>query len=220
MSESSAKGRDAKASLAEGAPGAPTTGARPSVARPVAPKILSALEEPASMIQISEGSIQQPVSSLPVSDQDAPLEWFDAKESDESRRAEMTEAIVAMHSGGSRTLVEEGTEFKGSFTSTCPIEVKGRIDGDVAAPLLTVTVSGAVHGRVKVGGLLSQGEIAGELDADTARLEGVVKDNTVLRAKSLEMRLVPSGHRMQVIFGACTPNSPEPAARAVAPKRR
>ena len=31
---------------------------------------------------------------------------------------------------GRKTLVEEGTQFKGSLTSDCPIEVKGRVEGD------------------------------------------------------------------------------------------
>ena len=33
---------------------------------------------------------------------------------------------------GRKTLVEEGTQFKGSMSSDCPIEVKGRIEGDLA----------------------------------------------------------------------------------------
>ena len=50
-----------------------------------------------------------------------------------------------------RTLVEDGTQFKGSLTSTCPIVVKGRIDGEVEAPSLVVSTTGAVHGRARVG---------------------------------------------------------------------
>jgi cytoskeletal protein CcmA (bactofilin family) len=104
---------------------------------------------------------------------------------------------------GLKTLVEDGTQFKGSLTSKCPIEVKGRVEGDLQAPSLTVSASGAVHGKVKVAELLSEGEIAGEFDADVVRLSGVVKDNTVVRAKSLEVKLAPADGRMQVIFGEC-----------------
>ena len=50
-------------------------------------------------------------------------------------------------SNGRKTLVEEGTQFKGSMSSDCPIEVKGRIEGDLAAPSLQVSPSGAVHGK-------------------------------------------------------------------------
>jgi cytoskeletal protein CcmA (bactofilin family) len=105
---------------------------------------------------------------------------------------------------GRKTLVEEGTQFKGSLSSDCPIEVKGRIEGDLTAPALAVSASGAVHGKVKVGQIQSSGELAGEFDADTVQLSGVVKDNTVIRAKSLEVKLEPAnGGKMQVIFGEC-----------------
>jgi cytoskeletal protein CcmA (bactofilin family) len=102
-----------------------------------------------------------------------------------------------------KTLVEEGTQFKGSLSSDCPIEVKGRIEGDLAAPALAVSPSGAVHGRVKVGEIRSQGELAGEFDADMVQLSGTVRDNTVIRAKSLEVKLSPPTGKMQVIFGEC-----------------
>ncbi len=101
-----------------------------------------------------------------------------------------------------KTLVDEGTEFKGSLTSRCPVEVRGRVEGDLNAPSLHVTSSGGVSGKVHVGELVSDGEIAGELDADAAHLAGTVKDNTVIRAKTLEVKLAAaSGNKMQVIFG-------------------
>ena len=104
---------------------------------------------------------------------------------------------------GRKTLVEEGTQFKGSMSSDCPVEVKGKIEGDLAAPALSVSASGAVHGKVKVGDIKSEGELAGEFDADTVQLSGTVKDNTVIRAKSLEVKLTPANGKMQVIFGEC-----------------
>jgi len=102
-----------------------------------------------------------------------------------------------------RTLVEEGTQFKGALSSDCPIDVRGRIEGDLIAPALAVSPSGAVHGRVKVGEIRSQGELAGEFDADVVQLSGTVRDNTVIRAKSLEVKLAPATGKMQVIFGEC-----------------
>jgi cytoskeletal protein CcmA (bactofilin family) len=104
---------------------------------------------------------------------------------------------------GRKTLVEEGTQFKGSLSSDCPIEVKGRVEGDLTAPALAVSATGAVHGKVKVGQMHSQGELAGEFDADVVQLSGTVKDNTVIRAKSLEVKLAPANGKMQVIFGEC-----------------
>jgi cytoskeletal protein CcmA (bactofilin family) len=105
--------------------------------------------------------------------------------------------------GDRKTLVEEGTQFKGSLQSNCPIEVKGRIEGEVTAPALSVASGGAVHGKVKVGAIHSQGELAGEFDADVVQLSGTIKDNTVIRAKSLEVKLSSGNGKMQVVFGEC-----------------
>jgi cytoskeletal protein CcmA (bactofilin family) len=102
-----------------------------------------------------------------------------------------------------QTLVEEGTQFKGALQSTCSVVVRGRVEGELTAPSLTVSPTGAVKGNVKVGDLRSQGEIAGEFDADSVSLSGVVKDNTVIRAKTLEVKLAPASGKMQVIFGEC-----------------
>jgi cytoskeletal protein CcmA (bactofilin family) len=132
---------------------------------------------------------------------------------------------------GRKTLVEEGTHFKGSLSSNCPIEVKGRVEGDLTAPALAISVSGAVHGKVKVGEMRSQGELAGEFDADVVQLSGTVRDNTVIRAKSLEVKLSSPDGKMQVIFGDCSLEvgaeaaatnvapHPEPAARAPEPPK-
>ncbi|HMI84405.1 MAG TPA: polymer-forming cytoskeletal protein [Polyangiaceae bacterium] len=106
--------------------------------------------------------------------------------------------------GGKKTLVEEGTSFKGSLSSTCPVVVKGRVEGDVSAPSLQVSASGAVHGKVKVGEMQSHGELSGEFDAETVQLSGSVKDNTIVRARSLEVKLAPTNGKLQVVFGECT----------------
>lgn len=100
-----------------------------------------------------------------------------------------------------RTLVEEGTTFKGSMTSTCPVLVKGGIEGDVQAPSLTVAGSGTVSGKVKAGELKSEGSLAGEFDVEKIQLSGSVKDNTIIRAKSLEVKLSTATGKMQVVFG-------------------
>jgi cytoskeletal protein CcmA (bactofilin family) len=109
-----------------------------------------------------------------------------------------------------RTLVEEGTELKGSLTSTCPVLVRGKIEGDVKAPALTVSPSGAVHGRAKVGEISAEGELSGEFDADVVQLSGSVKDRTVIRAKSLEVKLASESGKLQVVFGECELEVGEP----------
>jgi cytoskeletal protein CcmA (bactofilin family) len=102
------------------------------------------------------------------------------------------------------TVVEEGTEFKGALTSSCPIDVRGKIEGDVTTPALTVSATGAVHGRAKVGAVRSEGELSGEFDADSVELAGAVRDNTVIRARSLEVKLTSKpGKVLQVMFGEC-----------------
>jgi cytoskeletal protein CcmA (bactofilin family) len=102
---------------------------------------------------------------------------------------------------GRRTLIEEGSEFKGSIRSSCPIVVNGRIEGEVETPSLSVSSTGAVHGRAKVGEVRSEGELAGEFDADSISLSGSVRDNTVIRARSLEVKLSSENGKMQVVFG-------------------
>jgi hypothetical protein len=68
---------------------------------------------------------------------------------------------------------------------------------------LTVSKSGAVHGKAKVGSVKSEGELSGEFDAERIELAGVVKDNTVIRAKSMIVQLSSERGKMQVIFGEC-----------------
>jgi cytoskeletal protein CcmA (bactofilin family) len=101
------------------------------------------------------------------------------------------------------TLVEEGTAFKGEFASDCPIIVKGKIEGNITGPSLKVSATGAVAGVVKVGVIESEGELAGQFEADVVKLSGRVRDNTVIRAKSLEVKLAPEQGMMQLVFGEC-----------------
>jgi cytoskeletal protein CcmA (bactofilin family) len=115
-----------------------------------------------------------------------------------------------------KTCVEEGTSFKGSISSTCPILVRGRIEGDLQAPSLAVSPTGAVHGRVQVGSVKSEGEIAGEFDAETVELSGTIRDDTVIRAKTLKVQLSTGNGKMQVQFGNCELNVGEDVAKTSA----
>jgi len=100
-----------------------------------------------------------------------------------------------------QTLVEEGTHFKGSLTSTCPVVVRGRIEGEIETPSLTISESGSVHGKAKIGTVISKGDIAGEFDADSVQLSGSVQDNTVIRSKTLEVKLSTQEGKMEIVFG-------------------
>ena len=104
---------------------------------------------------------------------------------------------------GKTTLIEDDTEFKGTLSSKCPVVVKGAVEGEVIGPSLHVSPSGSVSGKVKVGELRSEGTLAGEFDADSVNLAGTVKSDTIIRARSLEVRLAPASGRMQVTFGQC-----------------
>jgi cytoskeletal protein CcmA (bactofilin family) len=124
---------------------------------------------------------------------------------------------------GKHTLVEEGTEFKGTMSSSCPIVVMGKVEGDVAGPVIHVTPSGVVAGVVKVKSLHSAGELAGEVEAETVQISGRVRDRTVIRARSLEVSLNVQKGGMQVVFGECElaigdePNKEAAVTAALAP---
>jgi cytoskeletal protein CcmA (bactofilin family) len=124
---------------------------------------------------------------------------------------------------GKHTLVEEGTEFKGTMSSSCPIVVMGKVEGDITGPVIHVTPSGVVSGVVKVKQLRSDGELAGEVEADTVEISGRVRDRTVIRARSLEVSLSVQKGGMQVVFGECElavgdePNKEAAIASALTP---
>jgi cytoskeletal protein CcmA (bactofilin family) len=102
-----------------------------------------------------------------------------------------------------KTLIEEGTELKGTLTSTCPIVVQGRVEGDLNGPSVEVTESGVLCGKAKVTELRSRGELAGEFDAKLVELSGKVRDKTIIRAESLEVSLRRSEGRIEMMFGDC-----------------
>jgi len=116
---------------------------------------------------------------------------------------------------GKHTLVEEGTEFKGTMSSNCPIVVMGKVEGDVAGPVIHVSATGVVAGNVKVKELRSEGEVAGEVEAEVVRISGRVRDRTVIRARALEVSLSTTKGGMQVVFGECELNvGDEPSKEA------
>src|SRR6266478_4007298 len=102
-----------------------------------------------------------------------------------------------------KTLIEEGTEFKGTLTSTCSIVVMGRVEGDMKGPAVEVTETGVLCGKAKVTELRSRGELAGEFEADVVELSGRVRDKTVIRARSLEVSLQRAEGGIEMVFGDC-----------------
>lgn len=113
-----------------------------------------------------------------------------------------------------QTLVEEGTELKGTLKSTCQVVVNGTIDGQIEAPSLTVSATGAVLGIVKVQKLRSEGTLAGSIDADDVYLSGTVRSNTMIRASKLEVKLTQEKGKLEVTFGECLLDVGDDPARA------
>jgi cytoskeletal protein CcmA (bactofilin family) len=108
---------------------------------------------------------------------------------------------MAENGNAKHTVIEEGTEIEGAVRSKVPVTVSGTVNGELAAPSLSVSSTGSVRGQVKVAQLRSEGEIAGQIDAESVQLSGKVSDNTAIRATSLEVKLSQDGGKLNVTFG-------------------
>jgi cytoskeletal protein CcmA (bactofilin family) len=111
---------------------------------------------------------------------------------------------VEPKSNAKQTVVEDGTEFKGKLTSSCPVVINGIVDGELNAPEVTVASTGSVSGAIKAKRVRSQGTLSGSVEATDVFVSGTVKSNTTIVAKSLEVRLSPERGKLQVTFGECT----------------
>jgi cytoskeletal protein CcmA (bactofilin family) len=101
------------------------------------------------------------------------------------------------------TTVEAETEFKGTLTSKHSVLVRGTIDGQLNAPQLTVTETGVVVGQINARELRSRGVLQGHLTGETMYISGTVRDNTVIRAHSLEVNPERLTDPLHVVFGNC-----------------
>jgi cytoskeletal protein CcmA (bactofilin family) len=104
---------------------------------------------------------------------------------------------------GKRTLIDEGTELKGSVKSTCPVVVMGRVEGDVSGPSVEIAEKGTIIGKVKAAQFASHGDMFGEIEADSVELSGKIRDGTVIRARSLDIKVNRQGPREPIQFGDC-----------------
>jgi len=102
-----------------------------------------------------------------------------------------------------QTLIEEGTAFRGVLTANCKVIVKGGVEGELHAPSVEIAPTGVVTGDVKATRLHSRGSLAGSVDADEISLAGEVRSNTVIRARSLEVKLSAGSGQLEVTFGEC-----------------
>jgi cytoskeletal protein CcmA (bactofilin family) len=102
-----------------------------------------------------------------------------------------------------QTVLEAGTVFKGTLKSSCPILVNGTIEGEVSAPELTIGRSGALLGGIKAEKVHFRGTLSGNVEAGEVFLAGVVRSNTVIKAKRLEVKLGSDKGQLEVRFGEC-----------------
>jgi cytoskeletal protein CcmA (bactofilin family) len=100
-----------------------------------------------------------------------------------------------------QTLVEEGTEFTGTMRARCKVVVRGSMDGELEAPAVEVAEGGTMTGSVKAKSVHARGILAGSVEADEISLAGVVRSNTVIRAKTLSVNLASEEGRLEVTFG-------------------
>jgi hypothetical protein len=68
--------------------------------------------------------------------------------------------------------------------------------------MIHIAATGIVAGKVNVKQLRSEGELAGEVEADVVQIAGTVRDKTRIRARSLEVTL-NTKKGMEVVFGEC-----------------
>lgn len=102
-----------------------------------------------------------------------------------------------------KTVIEHGTDVDGTITSQRPIILSGNLKGQVTAPSLDVMAGGTVKGKVRVSQFCCRGEVSGEVIAESVELSGKVCDATVIRAKTLDVKLAQSEGGVEVSFGNC-----------------
>jgi cytoskeletal protein CcmA (bactofilin family) len=105
--------------------------------------------------------------------------------------------------GSKQTTVEEGTEFKGTLQSLCQVVIRGTVEGDLKAPSVIVSETGTLIGNIQADCVQSGGVLAGRVNADEIYLSGSVRSDTVIRARTLEVKLARPDGRLEVTFGEC-----------------
>ena len=68
---------------------------------------------------------------------------------------------------------------------------------------MIVSETGTVVGNVKADSIRSEGVLAGRVDANDVYLSGSVRSDTVIRAKTLEVKLQRHTDKLEVTFGEC-----------------
>jgi cytoskeletal protein CcmA (bactofilin family) len=127
--------------------------------------------------------------------------------------------------GHRKNVIDQGTTFKGVLTATSTVVVLGVIEGEVSGPAVEVEESGVLRGKAKLAELRSRGELAGEFEADEVELSGRVRDQTVIRTKSLLVGAPGRPGGSEATFGECqidvgeVPSKEQAIAAALAANR-
>ncbi|MBL4683862.1 MAG: polymer-forming cytoskeletal protein [Nannocystaceae bacterium] len=102
-----------------------------------------------------------------------------------------------------QTLVEEGTEFSGTLRATCKVVVRGEVKGELEAPAVEIADTGSVTGTLRAKTVRSLGTLAGVVEVDDIFVAGKVLSETVIRAKTLEVKLAAQEGHLELTFGDC-----------------
>lgn len=106
--------------------------------------------------------------------------------------------------GDRRTVIEEGTEFRGVMVSKRPVLLRGMLDGELQAPNVVVEAGGELRGKARLGELKSEGQVSGDIHADRVKLAGVVGDGTRIVARVLEIDVKSQDQAVAVTFSRAT----------------
>jgi cytoskeletal protein CcmA (bactofilin family) len=116
-----------------------------------------------------------------------------------------------------RTLIGEGTALRGDIHFTDGLRIDGEVHGDIVAQsersLLVISENARVHGKVKAGHVIINGEIKGPVHSDELlELQPRAKVAGDVRYELLEM------HQGAVVDGVLRPlrNADKPALKLAA----
>ena len=118
-----------------------------------------------------------------------------------------------------RTIIENGTEIDGAIKSERSIVLSGSVKGQITAPSLEVTQDGKVSGTIKVSKFSCKGEVGGEVFAEAVELSGRVCDSTVIRSKTLDVKLAQNEGAVEFSERASTRPRASRASRCRASRR-
>jgi cytoskeletal protein CcmA (bactofilin family) len=91
----------------------------------------------------------------------------------------------AAKTGARRSILAADLTIEGDVTSTGPVEVQGKVSGQVTAPEILVASGGAIEGSAIANDLSVQGHISGSVDARNV----VLTDGAVVQADVIHERI-------------------------------